>query len=147
MAESFSYAENQGAIEVNFSQMTTGEIYIEDEDGNVLAKTTTEKSFNSVVVSCPGIEEGETYTVYAGGQSETVTMDSLLYGSSSMMGGGMMGGGMQGGGMQGGEMQGGEMRKGGRGGKSDEDTTGDENADESDGKNGTPESTPDSSTL
>jgi hypothetical protein len=120
MAESFSYAENQGAIEVNFSDMTTGKIYIEDSDGNVLAETSTEKSFNSVVISCPDIKEGETYTIYAGEQSETVTMDSLLFGSSSMMGG-MQGGGMQGGGMRDKGTQDGmddsDMKNGGFGGR------------------------------
>jgi hypothetical protein len=95
MAESFSYAENQGVIKVDFSDMTTGKIYIEDADGNELVSTTTEKSFNSVVISCPGIAEGEAYTVHADQQSEEVTMDSLIYGSSGMMGGF---GGMQGGG-------------------------------------------------
>jgi hypothetical protein len=97
MDETFTYAENQGAIRVTFSQMITGKIYIEDEDGNVLASTTTEKSFNSVVISCSDIEEGKSYTVYAGDQSETVTMDSLLYGSSGMMGGGKTGMGFGGG--------------------------------------------------
>jgi hypothetical protein len=92
MAESFSYAENQGVIKVDFSDMTTGKIYIEDADGNELVSTTTEKSFNSVVISCPGIAEGETYTVHADQQSEEVTMDSLIYGSSGMQGGGFGGG-------------------------------------------------------
>jgi hypothetical protein len=113
MDETFTYAENQGAIRVTFSQMITGKIYIEDEDANVLASTTTEKSFNSVVISCADIEEGKSYTVYAGDQSETVTMDSLLYGSSGMMGGGQNGMGFG----------------GGRGGKTDSKsgTAGDDN--------------------
>ena len=65
-----------------------------DENGNVLVSFEPEKSYNSVVVSTPELVRGGTYTVSAGSESQTVTLDSLIYGSGMGMGGfgGMMGG-------------------------------------------------------
>ena len=60
-----------------------------------------------IFVSCPEIEEGETYTVKAGTTEQSITMDSLVYGSNAS-GGGVPGnndgkrGGRKEGGMQGG---------------------------------------------
>ena len=67
-----------------------------------------------MVVSAPGVAQGGTYTIAAGGASTTVTMESLIYGSGmggfGGMGGGMgdpgnMGGGMGGPGNMGGGQQ------------------------------------------
>ena len=38
---------------------------------------------DSNIVSCPEIEEGETYTVKAGTTEQSITMDSLVYGSNA----------------------------------------------------------------
>jgi hypothetical protein len=51
-----------------------------------------EKSYNSVVISCPEIVDGGTYTVVMGDTSTEVTMDGLIYGSGFGMGGGFGGG-------------------------------------------------------
>ena len=91
MAENFSSAENQGSMLVNLDTQATGTITLTDESGNVLASFTPSKQYQSVVVSAPGVEEGGTYTLACGDTTTTVTMDSLVYGSGQMMGGGMGG--------------------------------------------------------
>jgi hypothetical protein len=57
-----------------------------------------EKSYNSVVISCPEIVDGGTYTVVMGETSTEVKMDGLIYGSGFGMGGGFGGGNFGGGG-------------------------------------------------
>ena len=47
-----------------------------------------------MVVSAPGVAQGGTYTIAAGGASTTVTMESLIYGSG-MGDPGNIGGGQQ----------------------------------------------------
>jgi len=67
-------------------------VTLTDEAGNILAEYTFGKTFSNVVITAPEIVSGGTYTVTAGTYSETVTMDSLLYGSGGGMFGGMGGG-------------------------------------------------------
>lgn len=102
MAENFSEA-TQGAIMINFSQSSNGgDVTVKDSDGNTVLSFTASKAFNSVIVSSPDLQKGETYTITAGGESQEVTLDDYLYGSGMGMGGSMQGGpgGMRGG-MQG----------------------------------------------
>lgn len=89
MAENFGDDSTQGAIMVNTSSnMSAGtEVTLKDSDGNVLLSYTAKSSFNNIVVSHPDIKEGETYTITADDESFEVTMDSLIYGESSGMGG------------------------------------------------------------
>ena len=54
------------------------------------------------MISAPGIEAGQTYTLTVGGQSYSIEMTSLIYGQGMMTG-------MGPGGMQGGQMPDGEM--------------------------------------
>ncbi len=98
MAENFGTASTQGSILVNLSGSAGQTITLKDSDGNILASFTPAKAFGCVVVSAPGVAQGGTYTIAAGGASTTVTMESLIYGSG--MGGGMgdpgdMGGGQR----------------------------------------------------
>lgn len=97
MAENFGQSSTQGSILLSFaSQQAAGSaVTVTDANGNVLASFTPEKSYNSVVVSTPELVQGGTYTVTAGSESQTVTLDSLIYGSGMGMGG--FGGGMMGG--------------------------------------------------
>lgn len=84
-----------------------------DSSGTVLASFTPAKRYTCVVISTPDVVQGGTYTVTAGSQSQTVTMDSLIYGAGMGMGGmgGFPGGNMpsdfdpsqQGGGFPGGQ--------------------------------------------
>ncbi len=85
MAENFSASSTQGAIMYNTTG--SGEIVLKNEGGEELLSFTPSKSFNSVVVSAPGIEVGGTYTLSVGGQSYTVKMDSIVYGSGGGLGG------------------------------------------------------------
>ena len=95
MAQNFSTA-SQGSMLVNLnSTQSSGTVSVADADGNELVSYTFDKSFNSVIISTPEIQQGETYTVTAGSETQTVEMTSLIYGSGGM--GAMQGGGMQGG--------------------------------------------------
>lgn len=104
MAENFGTASTQGSILVNLSGSAGQTITLKDSDGNILASFTPAKAFGCVVVSAPGVAQGGTYTIAAGGASTTVTMESLIYGSG-MGGFGGMGGGMGGPGNMGGGQQ------------------------------------------
>lgn len=81
MSESFSYSENQGAVKVNFEKTLTGDVVVADLEGNEIMSTSTDKSFNSVVISCPNIKDGGSYSITAGGETRTIVMDGLLYGN------------------------------------------------------------------
>jgi hypothetical protein len=83
MAVNFGSDSTQGSILVNTSsQNETGtQIVLTDSNGNKLIEWTMEKRYNSVVISCPDIVDGGTYTVQMGDNSTEVTMDGLIYGS------------------------------------------------------------------
>ena len=89
MAENFGSGSTQGSILLNLSsaQAAGSTVTIEDEDGEVLASFSPTKSYQSVVISTEGMTEGGTYTVKAGTVSETVTLDSVIYGNGMGMGG------------------------------------------------------------
>lgn len=81
MSQNFSQTENQGSILVSTGAQNAGtEIAIRDGSGNVLAQMTAEKSYDCVVISCPGITVGGTYTVTAGTFETQITMTSTIYG-------------------------------------------------------------------
>ena len=90
MAQNFGTSSTQGSILVTFSSGSTEQVTLTDSDGTVLASYTPAKRYTCVVVSAPGVVQGGTYTVTAGSQTQTVTMDSLIYGAG--MGFGNMGG-------------------------------------------------------
>ena len=100
MAQNFSDSSTQGAMLVNVSSNSaTGEVVLKDSSGKTLVSYTPQKTYGCVVVSCPEVKSGSTYTLTAGGQTTTVEMTSVIYGSGSSMGGGMGGpGGNRGGG-------------------------------------------------
>ncbi len=109
MAMNFGEASTQGSILTMVSNCQAGdEISLADAAGNVLVSCTAESAFNSVVVSCPELKTGETYTLTAGGNDTTITMDSLIYGSGTGGFGGH-GGSMPGG--RGGRENGGQGRE------------------------------------
>jgi len=100
MAENFCEGSAQGAILVNIqsAQQSGTDVVLLDSDGKELVTRTIEKGYNSVVVSCPGIVDGGSYTLKMGTEETQITMDGLLYGEGHGMGG--FGGGR--GGMKGG---------------------------------------------
>lgn len=101
MAQNFSSTSTQGVMMVTVSSQQAGSaITLTDQNGQELISWTADKAFDSVILSCSEILEGETYTLSVGGTETQVTMDSLVYGSGGMGGmGGMPGGGMGGGNM------------------------------------------------
>ncbi len=94
MAENFSDQSSQASILINLTETVSGEVILKDSEGNVLLQFTPSKSYNSIVLSCDGLTEGETYTVVTGETETEVTVDSVsvTVGESSF-GGGQMGGG------------------------------------------------------
>lgn len=103
MAENFEASSTQGSMLVSTgSQSANSTITLMDSNGKELLSWTAAKSFDCVVISCPEIVKGESYTVSVGDSTTEVTMDSLIYGTGGM-GGGMNGrsGGNGGGGMGG----------------------------------------------
>lgn len=89
MAQNFGSSSTQGSILLTASSVTGGIITLTDADGNVLVEYTPEKNYNCVVVSCPELTEGGAYTLSLGGETQTVTLTSLIYGSSGFGGGRM----------------------------------------------------------
>lgn len=114
MAQGFSAAENQGAILTSFTSQSGGTSFaLCNSKGEVVASFTPAKAYQSAAITAPGIQNGETYTLVAGGTVSggdangytqlgtvsggtvlaTITMTSNLYGGSGGMGGpGGMGG-------------------------------------------------------
>lgn len=94
MAMNFGTDSTQGAIlcGLNGTAPAGTAVSIKDSAGNVLASYTSQKTFQSILISAPGMAVGETYTVFVGEASGEFTLDSIIYGSGSGMGGGMGGG-------------------------------------------------------
>lgn len=84
MAQNFDSSSTQGVMIVNVGEQEAGsELALLDSSGTKLISWTAEKAYSSMIVSCPEIKEGETYTIKAGTTEQSITMDSLVYGSDS----------------------------------------------------------------
>lgn len=99
MAQNFGSDSTQGSILVNTQQQQDAgtDIVLLDSDGRELLAWTAGKRYNSVVISCPEIMDGGSYTVKMGDSATEITMDGLIYGEGDGFGG-MRGGGGFGGG-------------------------------------------------
>lgn len=107
MAQNFGSSSTQGAMLVQTDAGTAGDdISLADASGNVLVTWKAETDYGCVIISCPQLEQGNTYTLTAGNSSSQIEMSSLIYGQGGGRGG-MDGGrgGMNGGrsGMDGGK--------------------------------------------
>ncbi len=89
MAEGFGDGSTQGSMLVVFAgQHSSGErITLTDASGAVLCQFTPEKSYNSAVISAPGVTDSGTYTVAAGSETSEITMTAITYGQGGMGGG------------------------------------------------------------
>lgn len=98
MAQGFSDSSSQYSILHNFSTTLSESdaVTLKDSDGNTLVTYTPAKAYQSVVISCPDMEKGQTYTLSAGSQSEALTLSSVVTSNSTGGAGGGMGGGMGG---------------------------------------------------
>ncbi len=95
MAETFGSTSTQGVIMVNTGNQAAGTtITLTDASDNVMVEYTFNKTFENIVISCPGVTADGTYTLTAGTYIETITMNSITYGGSGSGFGGM-GGSMQ----------------------------------------------------
>ena len=87
MAVNFGEKSTQGSILLNTGSQEAGtDIVLTDASGTELLSWQSSKNYASVVISCPEILQGESYTIKAGTSETTVTMDSLIYGAGNSMG-------------------------------------------------------------
>ncbi|MHB1155173.1 MAG: carbohydrate-binding domain-containing protein [Eubacteriales bacterium] len=88
MVQNFGTSSTQGAILYNCSNSQSGGslITLIDKSDNVIVFYTPEKQYNSVVVSAPGINQGSSFTLVMGTDSQSITMQNLIYGSGGMGG-------------------------------------------------------------
>ena len=83
MAQNFKTA-TQGSIAISTgNQSANSVITVKDSNGNVLISRIADQSYNYVIISCEGLTQGKSYTVTAGSYSTTITLSSLIYGSST----------------------------------------------------------------
>lgn len=80
MAQNFSSDSTQCSYMLTLSSNTSGTttVTLTDADGNVLLSHETSKSYNSVIVSCPELEVGSTYTLTTGDTSQSITPTSTV---------------------------------------------------------------------
>ena len=98
MAMGFGSTSTQGAIFVTYSSQEAGSLVsLVDAAGKEVLHWETTKPSGSIVLSCPEIKQGETYTLTVGSITGEIIMTDILYGTTSGMGG-PGGGGRPGGG-------------------------------------------------
>ena len=79
MEQNFGSDSTQGSLMMNLTDNQSGEITLEDADGNTLVSYTPMREYNSVVISCAELSDGSTYTIHTGENSREVTMEGLVY--------------------------------------------------------------------
>ena len=89
MSENFDSSSTQCSALVSFenTQKAGEKLELKDSKGNVLVSCTPTVSYNSVVVSCPEMSQGETYQLTAGTDSVSITMTNLIEGGGTGFGG------------------------------------------------------------
>lgn len=88
MAANFGDSSTQGVMMVTVNSQAAGSaVSLSDSSGNELVSWTPEKEYTSVIISCPEITTGQEYTLTTGSDTTQITMDSIVYGSGSGMGG------------------------------------------------------------
>lgn len=93
MAQNFGTSSTQGVMLVMVDSGSAGSaISLSDSNGNELLSWQADKAYSSVIISCPEIVQGSTYTLAADSYTTQITMDSLVYGTAGGKGGGMKGG-------------------------------------------------------
>ncbi len=93
MAMNFGSSSTQGVMLVSVNTQQAGSaVTLADSGGQALLSWTAGKTFDSILISRPGLAQGGTYTLTAGSYETTVTMNSLVYSTSGDIGMGGMGG-------------------------------------------------------
>lgn len=92
MASNFGSSSTQGVMMLNISSSEDETLTLTNSSEQSILSWKAEKEFSSIIISCPEIVQGETYTVSVGSASMEITMDSLVYGSFGGMSGNPPGG-------------------------------------------------------
>lgn len=95
MEQNFGSDSTQGSLMMNLTDNQSGEITLEDADGNTLVSYTPMREYNSVVISCAELSDGSTYTIHTGENSREVTMEGLVYTDGEVMNAPGQGGGQK----------------------------------------------------
>ena len=74
MAKNFGSDSTQGSILYNFTALGDGDVLLKDSGNKLIAKFAPPKKYNSVLVSCPKIEKGKSYTLSACGEVVNITV-------------------------------------------------------------------------
>ncbi len=86
--QNFGDDSTQGSILVDLNAVQTGTITLTDDSGNVVVEWTPAKSYQSIHISTPDIVEGATYTLTTPEGTQTIVMDTLIYGEGGNHGAG-----------------------------------------------------------
>lgn len=89
MNANFSATSTQCSILLNLTaQQAAGTtVSIADSTGTILAEYVTEKPYQCILISSPKLQVGETYTVTAGTETQTISLTTTIYGSGGGRGG------------------------------------------------------------
>ena len=89
MAMNFDDSSTQGSVLLTASGNASAgsEIIVKDAEGNVLIEYQAESAFNSVLITSPKLQVGETYTFSIAGSELEMTLETLINGSGNGMGG------------------------------------------------------------
>lgn len=80
MVQNFSSSSTQGIVLVTVGTQASGsEITLTDSSQEELLSWINAKQYNAVLISCPEIVQGQTYTLTAGTDIQEITMESLIY--------------------------------------------------------------------
>ena len=95
MAQNFDNSSTQCSLLYNFDETFAGgtTVSLTDADGNVLFEAEMAKSFNSVVLSTPDMQVGETYTLTCGDSSVEAELTDTITALGTTWGFGGPGGG------------------------------------------------------
>lgn len=92
MAQNFGSDSTQCSMLVNISaEKTTDKIILKDSSGNEIISAAPPKEYNSVLISCPDILLGNTYSLITGDTETTVAMEEIIYASNTGSGGAVLG--------------------------------------------------------
>lgn len=88
MALNFSESSTQGSILINVSNCQDI-VILKDSREQILLEMTPSVKYSCVIISCPQIEIGKTYTLQIGNNTQTIEMTSLIYGNGQQSGNNM----------------------------------------------------------
>lgn len=93
MAQGFNESSSQYSILQNLTgqQEAGSAITLTDKDTTVLVSWSPQKQYSSVVISCPELKEGGTYTLTTGSESAELTLESAVTSNSTFGEGGPAG--------------------------------------------------------